>query len=308
VLCLLLVTLIWVGASEAAQYLFVELAAPAPILMTYVNTVEFVFLLPLAAGVERARGAASDWRAAARAAAAVAPLWFVAQASFNAALTRTTVGSATALSATSAAFTFGLHVACGGGGGARAALGATAAGVALTLLGAALVGAADEARAGGGALAPALGDALALASAAAYALYSRAIAAALPAGGRVSTLVFFGFVGAWTALFAAPVAAAVAALGVEDARALARSPRLPELAAVVLLKGLFDNVLSDVLWARAIVLTSPTLATVGLSLTIPLALLADLVARGQAPGALGAAGAALVFTGFVVTAVGEGRA
>ena len=34
--------------------------------------------------------------------------------------------------------------------------------------------------------------------------------------------------------------------------------------AAVLAKGLFDNVLSDVLWARAIQLTSPTLATVAL--------------------------------------------
>lgn len=43
----------------------------------------------------------------------------------------------------------------------------------------------------------------------------------------------------------------------------------------IVLNGLCDNVLSDYLWARAIVLTSPTVATVGLSLTIPLAFLSD---------------------------------
>ena len=36
----------------------------------------------------------------------------------------------------------------------------------------------------------------------------------------------------------------------------------------LLLKGLFDNVLSDYFWARAVVLTSATVATVGLGLTI----------------------------------------
>ena len=36
-------------------------------------------------------------------------------------------------------------------------------------------------------------------------------------------------------------------------------------------KGLFDNVLSDYLWARAVLLTSPTVASVGLSMQIPMA-------------------------------------
>ena len=43
------------------------------------------------------------------------------------------------------------------------------------------------------------------------------------------------------------------------------------------IKGMFDNVLSDVLWAWAIMLTSPTVATVGLSLTVPAAVLSDIV-------------------------------
>lgn len=49
----------------------------------------------------------------------------------------------------------------------------------------------------------------------------------------------------------------------------------------IVLNGLCDNVLSDYLWARAIVLTSPTVATVGLSLTIPLAFLSDALLGSQ---------------------------
>merc|ERR1711957_319023 len=43
----------------------------------------------------------------------------------------------------------------------------------------------------------------------------------------------------------------------------------------LLLKGLLDNVLSDYLWARAVVLTSATVASVGVGLTIPMAFAAD---------------------------------
>jgi hypothetical protein len=38
-----------------------------------------------------------------------------------------------------------------------------------------------------------------------------------------------------------------------------------------LLQGLLDNVLSEYLWATAVLLTSPSVATVGLALTVTLA-------------------------------------
>ena len=43
----------------------------------------------------------------------------------------------------------------------------------------------------------------------------------------------------------------------------------------LILKGLLDNVISDYLWARAVILTSATVASVGLGLTIPMAFVAD---------------------------------
>ncbi|KAL3927141.1 MAG: hypothetical protein SGPRY_002963, partial [Prymnesium sp.] len=46
---------------------------------------------------------------------------------------------------------------------------------------------------------------------------------------------------------------------------------------LLLSKGLFDNVLSEYLWAHAVLLTSPSVATVGLSLTVPLAMLSDAI-------------------------------
>ena len=46
---------------------------------------------------------------------------------------------------------------------------------------------------------------------------------------------------------------------------------------LIVLKGLLDNVLSDYLWARAVLLTSPAVATVGVSLTIPMAIASELL-------------------------------
>ena len=69
----------------------------------------------------------------------------------------------------------------------------------------------------------------------------------------------------------------------------------------------FDNVLSDYLWARGIVLTSATVATVGLGLTIPLALLSDLfvMKRPEVWNFESVLGALLVLLGFIFVNIGE---
>lgn len=69
----------------------------------------------------------------------------------------------------------------------------------------------------------------------------------------------------------------------------------------LLLKGLLDNVLSDYLWARAVILTSATVASVGVGLTIPMAFAADYF-MGNYNGSSQSGevwGAILVLIGFV---------
>jgi solute carrier family 35 protein F5 len=71
-----------------------------------------------------------------------------------------------------------------------------------------------------------------------------------------------------------------------------------EVAIALTVNGLLNSVLSDLLWAKAMVLTSPTVATVGLSLTVPLAILADWM-RGSLPQSpLVYTSAAMVLIGF----------
>ena len=76
---------------------------------------------------------------------------------------------------------------------------------------------------------------------------------------------------------------------------------------LLVVKGLLDNVLSDYLWARAVILTSATVATVGLGLTIPLAFLSDIVLmhKSDVLDTSSICGAASVLFGFILVNIGE---
>jgi len=71
-------------------------------------------------------------------------------------------------------------------------------------------------------------------------------------------------------------------------------------------------VLGDYLFARAVLLTSPTVANVGMSITIPLAILSDAISSyfydtgAYQLSASTAIGAVLVILGFVVVNTGLG--
>ena len=61
--------------------------------------------------------------------------------------------------------------------------------------------------------------------------------------------------------------------------------------------GLLDNVLSDYLWAKAVLLTTTTVATAGLTIQVPLAAIVDTLA-GNKPSFTDYIGAAAVMVGF----------
>lgn len=127
-------------------------------------------------------------------------------------------------------------------------------------------------------------------------------------------MLFFGCVGLINLVAGLPfVALALAIPGVlsEGARAAAMSPKLVAAAAA---KGLLDNVLSDYLWARAVLLIGPTVATVGLNVQVPLAAGLDAAMGKPKPrwtssapaAALTAFGAASVVAGVCGIAAGGG--
>ena len=58
--------------------------------------------------------------------------------------------------------------------------------------------------------------------------------------------------------------------------------------------------ISDYLWILAMLMTSPLIVTMGLSLSIPLALFGEFVFKGQIKGLFYWFGAVMVLTGFSI--------
>ena len=57
--------------------------------------------------------------------------------------------------------------------------------------------------------------------------------------------------------------------------------------------------ISDLAWASAMLLTTPLVVTVGLSLTIPLSLIGEMIQYGQYSSLIYWLGAAVVFASFI---------
>ncbi|KAL4458711.1 hypothetical protein ABPG75_013576 [Micractinium tetrahymenae] len=239
-----------------------------------------------------------------RAALVVAPLWYCAQLAFNMSLQRTSVTSNTILSSTSALFTFLFAVALLSEVFTLWKLGF----ILLLIVGTAMVTLADgkyseDASAARQSVA---GDLLCLLSAVIYGAYTVSIRKLLREDEDTPMTMFFGFMGL---LIFASVGPLLLVLWLAGVGLGVMSWRVFGLMVV---KGLADNVLSDYLWARAILLVGPTIATAGLALQVPLAVLLDALLRSPAwlahagSAVLTLLGGAVVLAGFFgVNAAGE---
>lgn len=260
----------------------------------------------------------------ARAAVGIAPLWFAAQLAFNYSLLYTSVTSNSILSTSSAVFTFFLSVYLVNERYSKERVVA----IFVYVLGSVLVTLADSGRffvgesentfvedassetiAGGDVVIesqdsvskpnPAFGNFLCVLAAALYAGYTAAIRWALPDDPETSMLLFLGLLGLCN--FVGVGLLVLVGYAVFGFFGDLTTNCTPSAFALVVAKGLVDNVLSDYLWARAVLLTSPTTASVGLSMQIPMAAIAEMV-LGHATWLKNAssAGAMLVGCGLVV--------
>lgn len=223
----------------------------------------------------------------------ICPFWFLAQLTFNLSLKYTTVTSNTIISSTSSLFTFLVSVAFLGEKFTWVKL----VSVLLCMGGTVIVSLADL---GIGVNSIAyngvLGDALALVSAGLYAVYITLIRKKLldenKGEGHASMAQFLGYLGLFNLLIFLPVALFLNFTKIEPFHKLTWSQ-----FGLIVGKGLLDNVLSDYLWAKAVLLTTTTVATAGLTIQVPIAAVVDSI-TGHAPHLLDLVGASAVILGF----------
>ncbi|KAG7576366.1 Solute carrier family 35 member SLC35F1/F2/F6 [Arabidopsis thaliana x Arabidopsis arenosa] len=223
----------------------------------------------------------------------ICPFWFLAQLTFNVSLKYTTVTSNTILSSASSLFTFLVSLIFLGEKFTWLKLFS----VLLCMSGTIIVSMGDsESNSTAVAKNPLLGDILSLVSAALYAVYITLIRKKLPdddeRNGRVSMAQFLGFLGLFNFFIFLPPALILNFTKRERFNTLT----LKQFGLVVG-KGLLDNVLSDYLWAKAVLLTTTTVATAGLTIQVPLAAIVDSLS-GNKPSFTDYIGAAAVMVGF----------
>ncbi|KAL8914244.1 MAG: hypothetical protein Q9171_001115 [Xanthocarpia ochracea] len=139
-----------------------------------------------------------------------------------------------------------------------------------------------------------IGDALALLSAVLYGVYTTVMKKKVGDEARVNMLLFFGFVGLFNIIFLLPGFPILHYLDVEPFE-------LPPTRRVwtIILVNSAASLVSDFCWAYSMLLTSPLVVTVGLSLTIPLSLIGQMILNSQSSSGLYWLGAGVVFLSFL---------
>ncbi|PYI15576.1 hypothetical protein BO99DRAFT_425424 [Aspergillus violaceofuscus CBS 115571] len=141
----------------------------------------------------------------------------------------------------------------------------------------------------------ALGDAMAAFSAVMYGVYTIVLKKQVGDESRVNMQLFFGLVGLLNMVLLWPGFLVLHALGVEPLA----WPAAGRVWTIIWVNAL-ASLLSDLCWAYAMLLTTPLVVTVGLSLTIPLSLVGQMVIQGEYASPAYWVGATVVFGSFLV--------
>ena len=231
-----------------------------------------------------------------RTAIVICPIWFLANCLYNYSLLMTTVSSSTIISNLSGPFTLFFSWLAG----VEHSSWTKWLGIFIGLIGVTLVAYADDNNdtAGIHNQNHLLGDFVALVASAGYGLYTTTLKVHVPDDNAILMQLLLGYLGLINAIILLPLLIIMIVIGSINLTKLTLT-----VFAYLILGGLVDNAISDYLWARSVVLTSPTVATVGLGLTIPLAMISDAMLGKEYPSILECLGAILVLAGFIIVSV-----
>lgn len=140
----------------------------------------------------------------------------------------------------------------------------------------------------------AIGDGMAFFSAIVYGLYVTVMKRRVGDEDRVNMPLFFGLVGVFNLVFLWPGFFILHWTGVEPFAL----PPTGKIWIIVLLNSI-SSFVSDMSWAYAMLLTSPLVVTVGLSLTIPLSLIGEMIQYSQYSSWIYWVGAGIVLVSFL---------
>jgi len=327
------VAFLWTSSNFVTQYMFTG-GYEKPFMITYLSTAAFTFyLLPFYLR-KTFRGSFARWSHAnyqllspdfssepestvpqslkvddrltpketAKLALYFCFLWFIANWSLNAALAYTSVASATVLSSMSGIFTLAV-----GRIFRVETLTLVKIGAVLTSFGGVVLVSLSDSSSGqvpeptaniqSFNVLAVVGDILALLSALFYAMYLILLKVKIKEESRIDMQLFFGYVGLFNIVLCWPIGLLLHWFGVEDLE-------LPDTkhAVVAILINMIITLLSDYIYVIAMLKTTPLVATIGLSLTIPLAVIGDYFLSKPAAFQV-LLGAVLVTAGFIVVGV-----
>ncbi|KAI7346599.1 hypothetical protein KC320_g7751 [Hortaea werneckii] len=140
----------------------------------------------------------------------------------------------------------------------------------------------------------AIGDALAFLSAIMYGLYAVFMKKRIDDESRVNMPLFFGLVGLLNVLLLWPGFIILHFAGIETFE----MPPSAWVTTIILCNSL-ASLVSDLFWAYAVLLTSPIVVTVGLSMSIPLSLIGQIVLNSQTTSPIYWIGALVVVLSFI---------
>ena len=286
---LFLVIILWVGSSATIQ--FILKTYPKPYFLTYMTTSMFSWYLLSIIWKRNELNNKSNPSLFETAIHSLrfCPLWFFANYSFNVSLNMTSIASNTILASTSGIFTLIFLIIL-----SKATPTAFKwLAVTISFTGVVCISLSEENSNEGESL---IGDIFAILGAILYAIYS----VCLKDLGNIDIMAVFGCVGIINFCILMPGIFFLDKFGIENFE-------LPDQMETILILGnaILGSMISDLIWAWSVEYLTPTICTLGLSLTIPLSMFVESMITGTVFHINYVLGAGMIIAGFIMITISD---